>query len=151
MERIIIQSDINNLTEVERFVDIVCDSYHINNYAGTVSMSLLQAVKNAIVHGNHSDNTKQVTIESDYCRGGVYFTVSDQGEGFDFSSYGSIPDQEGRGTGIYLMKTLSDKMFFSDQGRTVRLEFIISGIEPTRALERIVTLHNFYTPKLVNA
>ncbi len=151
MEKLIIQSDIDNLTEVERFVDVVCDTYHINNYAGTISMSLLQAVKNAIVHGNHSDSDKQVTIESDYCRGGVYFTVTDKGEGFDFSLFGAIPDQEGKGTGIYLMKTLSDKMTYSDQGRTVRLEFAISGIEPGRALERIVTLRNFYTPKLVNA
>lgn len=151
MERIIIQSDIDKLTEVERFVDVVCDSYNINNYAGTISMSLLQAVKNAIVHGNHSDPEKKVTIESDYNRGGVYFKVSDEGDGFDYASYGSIPVHEGEGTGIYLMKTLSDKMSYTDQGRTVCLEFVISGIEPSRALERLVKLRHFYAPKTVNA
>ena len=45
MEKLVIQSDINNLIEVERFVSAVCDTYNINNYAATISMSLLQAVK----------------------------------------------------------------------------------------------------------
>jgi len=151
MERLVIQSDINNLIEVERFVSAVCDTYNINNYAATISMSLLQAVENAIVHGNKGDESKQVTVVSDLCKGGVFFAVSDQGQGFAFADYGSMPSSEGRGTGIYLMKTLSDKMTYSDNGSTVRLEFVVSGIEASRALERIVTLRNYYAPRLVNA
>ena len=42
MEKLVIQSDINNLVEVERFVSAVCDTYNVNNYAATISMSLLQ-------------------------------------------------------------------------------------------------------------
>lgn len=151
MEKIIIQSDIDKIPEVERFVDAVCDSYNINNYVATISMSLLQAVENAIIHGNGSDPAKHVTIESDFCKGGVYFKVTDEGVGFDFKRYGSIPDTEEQGTGIYLMRTLSDKMTFSDNGRTVRLEYVIDGIDASHALERIVVLHNFYSPKMVNA
>ncbi|MBR3529159.1 MAG: ATP-binding protein [Bacteroidales bacterium] len=151
MEKLIIQSDIDKLPEVERFVDAVCDTYNINNYVATISMSLLQAVKNAIVHGNGSNPEKHVTIESDFCKGGVYFKVSDEGQGFDFKRYGAMPDQEEQGMGIYLMRTLSDKMTFTDNGRAVCLEYVIDGIEASRALERIMTLHNFYSPKMVNA
>lgn len=151
MEKLIIQSDINKIIDVERFVSAVCDTYNINNYAATISMSLLQAVENAIVHGNHNDPSKQVTIISDQCRGGVYFSVSDQGQGFDYSPYGSIPASENRGTGIYLMKTLSDKLSFQDNGRTVRLDFYINGIEASYALERIVTLRNYYASRMVHA
>ena len=68
MEKLVIQSDINNLVEVERFVSAVCDTYNVNNYAATISMSLLQAAENAIVHGNNSDASKSVTIVSDLCR-----------------------------------------------------------------------------------
>ena len=49
------------------------------------------------------------------------------------------------------MRTLSDKMTFTDNGRAVCLEYVIDGIEASRALERIMTLHNFYSPKMVNA
>ena len=150
MEKLIIQSDTSKLIEVERFVSAVCDTYNINNYAATISMSLLQAVENAIVHGNGNDASKQVTVTSDYCKGGVYFTVSDEGVGFNFEKFGTIPE-EGSGTGIYLMKTLSDKMSFSNNGSTVRLDFVVNGIEASRALERIVTLRNHYAPRFVNA
>lgn len=151
MEKLIIQSDTSNLIEVERFVSAVCDTCNINNYAAAISMSLLQAVENAIVHGNGSDVAKRVTITSDLYKGGVFFTVSDEGCGFDFQKYGEIPEGEGSGMGIYLMKTLSDGLSFSDGGRTVRLDFVINGIEASRALERIVALRNFYAPRFVNA
>lgn len=151
MEKLIIQSDINNMVEVERFVSAVCDTCNINNYAATISMSLLQAVENAIVHGNHNDASKKVAIESDLCKGGVFFTVTDEGEGFDYKQFGSIPENEGRGTGIYLMKTLSDRISFLNNGCSVRLEFVISGIEASKALERLVTLRNHYAHRLVNA
>ncbi len=151
MEKLVIQSDINNLIEVERFVSAVCDTYNINNYAATISMSLLQAVENAIVHGNKNDSAKQVTIQSDLCRGGLFFSVSDEGTGFNFSDFGSIPEQEGRGTGLFLMKTLSDKLSFQNNGSTVRMDFVINGIEASKALERIVTLRNYYATKTVYA
>ncbi len=151
MEKLVIQSNIDNLIEVERFVSVVCDSYNINNYAATISMSLLAAVENAIVHGNQGDLSRKVTITSDYCTGGVYFAVSDEGVGFDYAAYGKMPEQGSKGTGLYLMCTLSDRIVFSDHGSTVRMEFIVSGIEPSRALERIVRLHNYYAPRLVYA
>ena len=151
MEKLVIQSNTDNLIEVERFVSAVCDTYNINNYAGTISMSLLQAVENAIVHGNKNDAEKRVTIESDLCRGGVYFSVSDEGVGFNYSDFGTIPASEGRGTGLYLMKTLSDGLSFQNNGSTVRMDFVINGIEASRALERIVTLRNYYATKTVYA
>ena len=151
MEKLIIQSDKKNLFEVEKFVGAVCDTFNINNYAGTITMSVLQAAENAIVHGNGCNLDKMVTIVSDYCRGGVRFTVTDEGEGFNYALYGEMPEKEGEGTGLYLMKTLSDRIVFSDGGRTVSLEFFIDGIDGCRTLERIATLHRFYAPKTVHA
>ena len=148
MEKIVIQSDISQQIEVEKFVSDICDIYNINNYAATISMSRLQAVENAIVHGNKNDSKKTVTVSFEKCRGGVAFSVSDQGSGFDFNNFSS---NEPQGTGIFMMKTLSDKLSFSNNGSTVRMEFVINGIEASRALERIVLLHNFYAPALVNA
>ena len=49
------------------------------------------------------------------------------------------------------MKTLSDGLSFQNGGSTVRLDFVINGIETSRALERIMTLRNYYAPKTVYA
>lgn len=150
MERLVIQSDINNIIDVERFIALVCDRWNINNYSATISMSLLQAVENAIVHGNNSDTSKQVVITAEQGRGGVSFVVSDEGPGFDYSSYNSsMPPEGDKGMGIYVMRSLSDKISFSNGGKTVRLDYFVSGIEATYALERIMRLKKYYAPKAV--
>lgn len=151
MEKLIIQSDRKHLIEVERFVSIVCDSFHIHNYAGSIAMSLLQAVENAIVHGNNNDSSKTVTIICDQCKGGVCFSVSDQGNGFDFSKFGSIPENSEQGTGIFIMKTFSDDLSFENGGRTVKMTFNVNGISASRALERIMIMRNHYSAHRVLA
>lgn len=149
MERIVIQSSEDNIIEVEKFISVFCDTYNINNYAGSISISLIQAVKNAIIHGNKNDSAKSVVIVGDKCKGGVFFTISDQGEGFDYEKVNC--DLSDQCKGIFLMHSLSDKVTFLDGGSTVRLDFVINGIDPSCALERIATLHRYYSPKLVNA
>lgn len=144
METLVIQSDINNIIEVERFVYAVCDTFNINNYSAVISMSLLQAVENAIVHGNNNDSSKAVKIIFDHCKGGVFFTVTDEGRGFDYRSKLTAEGNTEKGRGLYLMRSLSDNLSFSDNGSTVRLDFIINGIDASRALERITTLRNHY-------
>ena len=151
MEKLIIQSDINNLFDVEVFVTDICDTYNINNYAAAISVSLLQAVKNSIVHGNMNDKSKTVTITTERFKGGIAFTVTDEGDGFDFNCYGDIPTSPGMGRGIYLMKTLSDDVTFYNHGRTVRLDFYVVGIDASHSLERNAALKRFYSNKKVNA
>ena len=99
----------------------------------------MQAVENAIVHGNSSDVAKKVSITMGTCRGGLFVEVSDEGEGFDHSRYG-VTDDESAGHGIFIMKSLADRMTFSDSGRRIRMEFDVAGIDPADALERVSVL-----------
>ena len=42
-----------SLAKVENFVDEICEAYYItNSYYGNILMAILEAVKNAILHGN---------------------------------------------------------------------------------------------------
>ena len=110
----------------------------------------MQAVENAIVHGNGSDSSKKVTLVFDTCRGGICAEVSDEGRGFDFHKFGNLPSGEStQGEGIFVMKSLADRMTFSDEGRKVRLEFDVAGIDPSDALERIAILQARFAPVLV--
>lgn len=138
-ESFVIQSDIANLPVVEERVFHFCREYNVGNYYSAVSVAALQAVENAIVHGNGSDASKTVTITLGTCRGGVFVEVSDQGVGFDYSRFGSL-DDETSGQGIFIMKSLADRMTFSDGGRQVRMEFDVVGIDPADALERASVL-----------
>lgn len=149
METLVIQSDKNNIIEVERFVYSLCDTFNINNYSAVITISLLQAVENAIVHGNSNDHSKKVTIVFDQCKGGVFFTVTDEGRGFDFRSLLSSDDNAEQGRGLFLMRSLADNLSFFNNGSTVRLDFVINGIEASRALERITTLRNHFSPASV--
>ena len=144
-ESFVIQSDIAVLPFVEERLFHFCRECNIGNYYSAVSVAALQAVENAIVHGNGNDATKEVTIEIGTCRGGIYVEVSDQGNGFDSSQFGILPSNDATtGEGIFVMKSLSDVMEYSDGGRRVRMEFIVSGIDPAEAMERIAILQSHY-------
>ena len=134
-ESFVIQSDIANMPYVEERVFHFCRECNVGNYYSTVSVATLQAVKNAIVHGNGSNALKNVTVSMGTCRGGVFVEVRDEGVGFDFARYGSV-EEEAKGQGIFIMKSLADRMTFSDKGRQVKLEFDVAGIDPADALER---------------
>lgn len=149
-ESFVIQSDIANLPLVEERLFHFCHENNVGNYYSAVSVAVMQAVKNAIVHGNASDSSKKVSLTFDTCRGGICAEVSDEGRGFDFRQYGDLLSGDSTtGEGIFIMKSLSDRMVFSDEGRMVRLEFDVAGIDPSDALERVAILQGRFAPVLV--
>ena len=91
-----------------------------------IEMAVIEALENAVVHGNCEDPHKRVYVT---CRcaaeGEVSITVQDEGQGFDT---GTLPDPtapENRlrtsGRGIYLMKTLMDEVCFEKGGAVVHM------------------------------
>ena len=146
-ESFVIQSDIANMPAVEERLFHFCRECNVGNYYSAVSVATMQAVENAIVHGNGSDAGKQVSITFGTCRGGIFTEVKDDGAGFDFEHYGSLPTgEELQGEGIFVMKQLADQMIFSDGGRCVRMEFEVAGIDPSQAMERIAVLNGHFAP-----
>jgi len=130
MEQIKIQipSLPENIRIVESFIDNVKDKYHINdNMYGNIMVAITEAVNNAILHGNNSDRRKLVDLSLVLEENEVSFTVEDQGEGFDFDN---LPDptapenieKEG-GRGIFLIKNLSNKYEYKQNGRIVEISF----------------------------
>ena len=149
-ESFVIQSDIAVLPEVEERLFHFCRECNVGNCHSVVSMAALQAVENAIVHGNHSDASKTVSVEFGTCRGGVYVSVADEGEGFEYERYGALPSETSQaGEGIFVMKTLADRMKYSDGGRKVRMEFDVMGIDPTDALDRVAVLQKHFLAVVV--
>lgn len=128
MESISIASDIENLTVIETMVDTLSKRLGISDEVyGKILISTVEAVNNAILHGNRGDRNKKVTVivNSD---GNVFdVTVADEGEGF---SYSNVPDptdpkniENLHGRGVFIMKSLADSIEYNSIGNEVRMKF----------------------------
>ncbi|MCI5707057.1 MAG: ATP-binding protein [Odoribacter sp.] len=125
---IIISSDINNIMMVERFIDGFSERFHVPDYlSARVNLSVIEAVNNAILSGNKRDLNKNVTLIVSIENNRLKVTISDEGDGFDFKNIPdpTLPDNLGKsaGRGLYLMKSLSDDIVFSNGGSTVTMFF----------------------------
>ena len=91
-----------------------------------IEMALLEALANAVIHGNRDNSGKRVYVSCRcYMDGEVSITVRDEGKGFDSSMVNDPTSLENvlftHGRGIYLMKTLMDEVFFEENGSVVRM------------------------------
>lgn len=93
-----------------------------------VSLSLREALANAVLHGSRNDPAKRVLV-SCFCDceadGGLLLVVRDEGPGFDLNTVPDPRDAEAihswHGRGIYLMRHFMDEVAYADKGREVRL------------------------------
>ncbi len=131
MERhIVFAADAQNIRYAENLVDDISEEFSIGSELyGNILVSVVEAVNNAIIHGNKLDKNKKVELRSYMESEMLNFKVTDQGEGFDFSS---APDptspeniEKPHGRGIFLMKNLTDEFDFNEKGNEVILKFKI--------------------------
>ena len=121
----------DNVRIVESFIDNSKEKFKFNDdIYGNVMIAVTEAVNNAIQHGNKKDKNKNVLLSMEYTEDKLKFRIEDQGEGFD---YDNIPDptspehlEEANGRGVFLMKTLSDELHFSENGRIALLTFYLN-------------------------
>jgi serine/threonine-protein kinase RsbW len=127
-KKIRIESQVSNLRIVENAIDEATSVIGISqdNY-GKILVSAMEAVNNAIVHGNKSLPDKIVDVEISSDKDELKITVTDQGEGF---SPEKVPDpttpeniEELNGRGIYLMSHLADKIEYNNVGNSVTMTF----------------------------
>lgn len=92
-----------------------------------VCMAVMEAVVNAILHGNREDPQKQVDVEFDVQPQRISITVRDQGTGFDPDR---VPDPRApenllkpSGRGILMIRTCMDEVEIrpSGSGTVVRM------------------------------
>jgi len=123
-----IESSISNIRIVENAIDELMVEIGITqeNY-GKILVSTLEAVNNAIMHGNKFEKDKKVEVEILYKDEKLRIKIKDQGEGFlpDEVPDPTIPQniESLNGRGIFLMSRLADKIKFSKKGNTVTMLF----------------------------
>ncbi len=127
-KKIRIESKLTSIRIVENVIDEVTTRIGIKqeNY-GKILVSTLEAVNNAILHGNNGDPAKYVNIAINFADNRLKITVRDEGTGF---SPGEIPDptvpenlEELDGRGVFLMSHLADTIRYSKKGNAVTMTF----------------------------
>lgn len=93
-----------------------------------LAIAVVEAVTNAIVHGNDCDKTKKVLMRIDWSPGEFGITVHDEGGGFDLACVMDPTDpercMETSGRGIYIMRQVMDTMDYEmgdGEGTTLKL------------------------------
>ena len=117
-----------NLRIIENAVDEITNLLGIKqeNY-GKILVAVLEAVNNAITHGNKADLKKFVDVRIKVERNEMEITVTAEGEGFNPAD---IPDptspeniEEISGRGVCLMTRLADSILFNETGNSVTMKF----------------------------
>lgn len=124
-------SRIDSITLLENFIDELSEKYGFSDeiYANVLTC-LSEAVINGIIHGNREDPKKKVYINLEVIEDKrLIFTVSDEGEGFDFNN---LPDPTApeilenlTGRGVFIIKKLADQCIFNSKGNELELHFKI--------------------------
>ena len=117
-----------NIRMIESFIDNAKEQFHLDDdIYGNIMIAVTEAVNNAIKHGSMNDSSKNVLLSLSLDESTIKFKVEDQGPGFNFHN---LPDPtspehicECGGRGVFLMRQLSDRCRFHDNGRTVEMEF----------------------------
>ncbi|MCK4679735.1 ATP-binding protein [bacterium] len=99
-----------------------------NGTASMVAMAAIEAVTNAVLHGNAACGGKEVMVRYEWEPGEFRITVHDQGKGFDLSCVHDPTDPEwcmaSSGRGIYIMRQVMDSVDFEmseESGTTVTM------------------------------
>jgi len=128
IKKLKISSDLENLRIVEKEIDDITVSANISHtHYGGILVAVLEAVNNAIEHGNKFSSEKFVNISLKFAKDKFSVVVKDEGLGF---SPENVPDptlpeniEKIRGRGIFLMMKLADEIKFNKKGNSVTLVF----------------------------
>lgn len=126
-------SKIENISIVERLIDDITQQNQIKSEIyGNMLVSIVEAVNNAIIHGNKLDESKSVCVEYEINDHLFTFSVKDEGEGFD---YKNLPDptapeniEKPHGRGLFLISHLVDELHFEDNGSKLCVKININPI-----------------------
>ena len=129
--RLKIKSRLENIAKVESMIETLRVQYSINDEQyGNMLLASVEAVTNAIEHGNNLDEKKEVNIEARRSESAFQLSIQDQGKGFNPDR---LPDpttpefrEQPDGRGVFLMRKLADEVCFSDGGRCVAMKFLLS-------------------------
>lgn len=129
----LIPSDLSYVLGVNHLISLLLKEFAFPPADTRINIPLAcdEAITNAIVHGNKSDPNKKVSIQIYVSSSRIKLRIKDQGEGFNAEGVDDPLEGENlmrsSGRGVYLMKSIMDKVSYKDGGRVLELEKTNNG------------------------
>ena len=125
-----LQAKEDSIVQLENLIESIADKYQISEDTFANMMTCLnEALINAMKHGNKMDPDKKVIINAEVEPKRIIWTITDEGEGFDYTH---LPDPTApenlenlTGRGVFIIKHLADQCIFNASGNEVELHFKI--------------------------
>lgn len=121
-------SELQNISLAEQVIDNLSTKFNISaEVYGNILVSIVEAVNNAIKHGNRLNEAKFVELSYEVSDHDILFVVKDEGPGFDYSNIADPTTPENLekpdGRGVFLIMNLADEVEFQDKGATILMKF----------------------------
>jgi len=112
---IVIPSSTDYLAEVDQYLEEKFASAGVDDSIRTdIAISVSELVNNAIIHGNGSDESKEVDIRFSVTSSKLRIVVCDQGKGFDLKQVDNPIDDDNLmrevGRGIFIVKNFVNEV-----------------------------------------
>ena len=125
-----LQAKEESIAQLENLIESIADKHDISEDTFANMMTCLnEALINAMKHGNKMDPNKKVIINAEVEPKRIVWTVTDEGEGFDYTH---LPDPTApenlenlTGRGVFIIKHLADQCIFNASGNEIELHFKI--------------------------
>ena len=118
--QLVLQSDLAKMGEVDAFLEGIMQHFGIaEDFFGVMSVPLLECVKNAMIHGNKMDKNKRLSIDFQIKESKLSFTVTDEGQGFDYENVLKTCEADSEQKGLFLVSKLAEDMVFFKNGSQV--------------------------------
>lgn len=125
-----ISSELESIYIADNLLDVIKQKFNLcEEVIFRIRVSMVEAINNAIIHGNSLNKNKFVTI-SLLCQdqNSISIKVENEGKGFnhlkarkDPTSPEEIENPNGRG--LFLIEKLSNKVHFSNNGKAIQMDF----------------------------
>ena len=125
-----LKSTQESITQLELLIENISDKYNVSEDTFANMMTCLNEVFiNAVKHGNKNDPAKKVIINAEVNAKRIIWTITDEGEGFDYTHLPDPTSPENlealTGRGVFIIKHLADQYIFNASGNEVELHFKI--------------------------
>lgn len=124
--RLVLPSSRKNVQMVEDFFRTVNESYRLpDEKLHSLLVAVTEAVNNGIIHGNKSDESKNVTVTCSKDSDTITVRVRDEGKGFTPADIADPLKEENLlrmgGRGVFLMRSFMESVSYNDEGNEVTM------------------------------
>jgi serine/threonine-protein kinase RsbW len=120
-EELVLPSQLETLDQVDAATLECARSVGFDEKTATdIAIAVIEAVTNAIIHGNRFDEHKVVTVSYDCVDDTLSIVIHDEGDGFDLCMIPdpTVPERHlaCSGRGIFIMQQVMDRVEFDMSG-----------------------------------